>query len=49
MFPAKYRRVAFYVEVTDAMKEVCHDIEKEYEVNFLKIRTDKDHVHFLGQ
>ena len=31
------------------MKEVCIDIAKRYEVEFLEIGTDKDHVHFLVQ
>ena len=31
------------------MKEVCIEIEKRYEVHFLEIGTDKDHVHFLIQ
>ena len=31
------------------VKEVCLDIAKRYEVEFLEIGTDKDHVHFLVQ
>ena len=31
------------------MKEICLEIEKRYEINFLEIGTDKDHVHFLVQ
>ena len=31
------------------MKEVCIDIEKRYQMKFLEIGTDKDHVHFLVQ
>ena len=31
------------------MKEVCLEIEKRYEIKFLEIGTDKDHVHFLVQ
>jgi len=31
------------------MKEICLEIEKRYEVHFLEIGTDKDHVHFLVQ
>jgi len=31
------------------MKEVCMEIEKRYEVHFLEIGTDKDHVHLLIQ
>ncbi len=31
------------------LKDVCFDIAKRYEIAFLKIGTDKDHVHFLVQ
>ena len=31
------------------MKEVCLEIAKRYEIVFLEIGTDKDHVHFLVQ
>ena len=35
--------------VDTILKEVCLDIEKRYQVKFLEIGTDKDHVHFLVQ
>jgi len=47
--PAKYRRVVFSKAVDQTLKEVCHEIEKRYEIHFLEIGTDKDHVHFLVQ
>ena len=49
VFPAKYRRAVFDAEVDEVLKEVCLDIEKRYQVKFLEIGTDKDHVHFLVQ
>ncbi len=49
VFPAKHRRVVFDDDVDDVLKEVCIDIEKRYQVAFLEIGTDKDHVHFLVQ
>ena len=49
VFPAKYRKVIFEGEVDEVLKEVCIDIEKRYEVKFLEIGIDKDHVHFLVQ
>ena len=49
MFPAKYRRAIFDGHVDGVLKEVCLDIEKRYQVKFLEIGTDKDHVHFLVQ
>ena len=47
--PAKYRRVIFSETVDMTIKEVCFEIEKRYDVHFLEIGTDKDHVHFLIQ
>ena len=49
VFPAKYRGVVFEVEVEEVLKEVCLDLAKRYELRFLEIGTDKDHVHFLVQ
>ena len=47
--PAKYRKVIFGKEVDEIMKETCVGIEKRYEIKFLEIGTDNDHVHFLIQ
>jgi putative transposase len=47
LFPAKSRRVVFDKDDEDVLKEVCHSIEKRYEVEFLEIGTDKYHVHFF--
>jgi len=47
--PAKYRRIVFDEDVDNVLKEVCQEIEKRYDIGFLEIGTDKDHVHFLVQ
>ena len=47
--PAKYRRVVFSAEADKSLREICIEIEDRYEVRFLEIGTDKDHVHFLVQ
>ena len=47
--PAKYRNVVFSEEVDQTLKEVCLEISKRYEIHFLEIGTDGDHVHFLVQ
>ena len=47
--PAKYRRVVFSAEVDRELKTVCLEIAKRYEIDFLEIGTDEDHVHFLVQ
>ena len=47
--PAKYRRVVFSASVDQKLKETCLEISKRYEITFLEIGTDGDHVHFLVQ
>ncbi len=49
VLPAKYRRVIFDDEVDEVLKDVCLEIENRYQIKFLEIGTDKDHVHFLVQ
>ena len=49
VFPAKYRKAVFDERVDAELKTVCMEIEKRYEVKFLEIGADKDHVHFLVQ
>ena len=49
VFPAKYRRAVFDEEVDRVLKSVCLEIEERYQIKFLEIGTDKDHVHFLVQ
>jgi putative transposase len=49
VFPAKYRRAVIDSEVDNVLKRICLEIEKRYEMKFLEIGTDKDHVHFLVQ
>ena len=47
--PAKYRKVVLSDEVDQVLKDICVDISKRYEIHFVEIGTDKDHVHFLVQ
>ena len=47
--PAKYRRVVFVEPVEAVLKETCLNIAARYEVTFIEIGTDADHVHFLVQ
>ena len=47
--PAKYRRTVFDEAVDRTLKEICEEIAKRYEIHFLEIGTDKNHVHFLLQ
>ena len=47
--PAKYRRVVFTEEADKELKDICIEISKRYEIEFIEIGVDKDHVHFLIQ
>jgi len=47
--PAKYRRVVFTDGVDKELREICMEIAKRYEIRFLDIGVDDDHVHFLIQ
>ena len=49
VFPAKYRKVVLDEQVEAELKNICLEIEKRYELKFLEIGTDEDHVHFLVQ
>ena len=47
--PAKYRRAVIDENVDQVLKDVCLEIAQRYQIEFLEIGTDKDHVHFLVQ
>jgi len=49
VFPAKYRKVIFDNKVDEALKNICLEIEKRYQIKFIEIGTDEDHVHFWVQ
>ena len=46
---AKYRRFVITEEVDRVLREICIEIEKRYEIRFLEIGAEGDHVHFLIQ
>jgi REP element-mobilizing transposase RayT len=47
--PAKYRRAVFDKRVDEILKDVCLEIAKRYQIEFIEIGTDVNHVHFLVQ
>jgi putative transposase len=47
--PTKYRRAVITAEVDAALVSICAEIAKRYEIEFLAIGADRDHVHFLVQ
>jgi len=41
--------VIFDDQVDDVLKDVCLEIENRYQIKFLEIGSDKDHVYFMVQ
>ena len=49
VLPLKYRKKAINKEVGETLREICFDISERYEVQFVEIGYELDHVHFLVQ
>ena len=49
VFPVKYRRSVLIPEVEITLKNACLEIGVCYEMNFVEIGADDNHVHFLVQ
>ncbi|KKP59782.1 MAG: hypothetical protein UR52_C0002G0010 [Candidatus Gottesmanbacteria bacterium GW2011_GWA1_34_13] len=47
--PVKYRKKAITQEVAQTIKNSCLEISECYEIHFVEVGTDEDHVHFLTQ
>ena len=47
--PVKYRRAVFSEAIEKTLKDVCKGISKRYEIHFIEIGVDDDHVHFMVQ
>jgi REP element-mobilizing transposase RayT len=47
--PSKYRREVFSESVEKTLQETCEGKSKRYEINFVEVGADKDHVHFFVQ
>ena len=45
----KQHSVVFSVNVEQTLKEICIEISNRYEIIFIEIGADLDHVHFLIQ
>ena len=44
--PAKYRKVVIDKKVDEKLKEICLEIARRYQIEFIEIGTDKDDVLF---
>ncbi len=49
VFPVKYRKKIITENIENTIKEICEDIEIGYEIKFIEIGLDIDHIHFLIQ
>jgi len=47
--PIKYRRSVLSTSVETSLVKVCTDISNRYEIHFVEIGADDNHVHFLIQ
>jgi REP element-mobilizing transposase RayT len=47
--PAKYRSKIFTPQVEKDLKTICLNFQEAYEIFFVEIGADTDHVHFLIQ
>ena len=47
--PIKYRQKVLTKRVQQVLKAICVGLEKRYEIIFLEIGTEGDHIHFLVQ
>lgn len=43
----EYCRIVITENVDAIIREVCSEIELRYDIHFLEIGTDLDHIHFL--
>jgi len=49
VFPVKYRKKIIGEGISIFIKEICLEIGQKYEIIFIEIGTDEDHIHFLVQ
>ena len=49
VFPLKYRKSVITQEIGEGLKEICLGISERYEVHFIEIGYESNHVHFLVQ
>jgi REP element-mobilizing transposase RayT len=49
IFPIKYRRSVISEHVERSLVEICNNLSERYEIYFIEIGADSNHVHFLIQ
>ena len=49
VFPLKYRKSVITKEIGEGLKQICMEISNRYDVHFIEIGYESNHVHFLVQ
>ena len=49
VFPSKYKKKIFDDKIDEKLREVCVEISERYEIHFVEIGNDLDHIHLLVQ
>ncbi len=49
VLPVKYRRGVIKEELGETIKAISLEISEWYEIHFVEIGTDEDHVHYMVQ
>jgi REP element-mobilizing transposase RayT len=49
VLPLKYRRSVITEEIGESLQAICIEMSERYEINFVEIGYESDHVHFLVQ
>ena len=49
VFPLNYRKSVINEQIAQGLKEICFAISERYEVHFIEIGYESNHVHFLVQ
>lgn len=49
VFPVKYRREAIFDSIGKTLIQICLEISERFEIHFVEIGYESDHVHFLVQ
>ena len=49
VFPVKYRNSVISEQVGASLQDICMEISERYEIHFVEIGYEEDHVHFLVQ
>ena len=49
VFPLKYRKAVITKEIGAGLKDICLEISERYELHFIEIGYESNHVHFLVQ